>query len=63
MIKRGMNTISVKIPDGLTLIEGKRLYWYGKISFKFMIGSIIAGILLLLIGLPLVTILGYYPNS
>jgi len=56
MIKRGMNIIPVKIPSGFILIEDERPYWYGKISFEFMTGSIIAGILLLLIGTPLVTI-------
>lgn len=47
----------IKIPSGFSLSEGERPYWYGKRSPKSLIGSIVAGVLLLLIGIPL-TIIG-----
>jgi uncharacterized membrane protein YdbT with pleckstrin-like domain len=46
-------TMSIKIPSGFSLMEGERPYWHGRRSLKSLMGSIIAGILLLLIGIPL----------
>jgi len=45
--------MSVQVPSGLTLVEGEKPYWYGRRSFKSMPGSIILGLILLLLGLPM----------
>jgi len=45
--------MSVRVPSGLTLVEGEKPYWYGRRSFKSMPGSIILGLILLLLGLPM----------
>jgi uncharacterized membrane protein YdbT with pleckstrin-like domain len=37
----------------LALVEGEKPYWYGRRSFKSMPGSIILGLILLLLGLPM----------
>lgn len=57
------STMSIKIPSGFSLLEGERPYWYGRRSLKSMTGSIIAGVLLLLIGglllnVPLIAVIG-----
>jgi uncharacterized membrane protein YdbT with pleckstrin-like domain len=45
--------MSVRVPSGLTLAEGEKPYWYERRSFKSMPGSIILGLILLLLGLPM----------
>jgi uncharacterized membrane protein YdbT with pleckstrin-like domain len=50
--------MSVKIPSGLTLVEGEKPYWYGRRSFMSMPGSIILGLILLLLGLPMLPVGG-----
>lgn len=50
--------MSVKIPSGLTLVEGEKPYWYGRRSFMSMPGSIILGLILLLLGLLMLPVGG-----
>jgi len=50
--------MSVQVPSGLTLVEGEKPYWYGRRSFKSMPGSIILGLILLLLGLPMLPVGG-----
>jgi len=45
--------MSVQVPSGLTLVEGEKPYWYGRRIFTSMPGSIILGLILLLLGLPM----------
>jgi len=42
--------LSVKIPSGFSLREGERPIWYGRRSFKSVIGYIIVGLVLLFFG-------------
>jgi len=42
--------LSVKVPSGFSLREGERPIWYGRRSFKSVIGYIIVGLLLLFFG-------------
>ena len=48
--------MAIKIPSGFSLLEGERPYWHGRRSPKSLMGSIIAGILLLLIGILLTVV-------
>jgi uncharacterized membrane protein YdbT with pleckstrin-like domain len=50
--------MSVQVPSGLTLVEGEKPYWYGRRSFMSMPGSIILGLILLLLGLPMLPVGG-----
>jgi len=42
--------LSVKVPSGFSLREGERPIWYGRRSFKSVIGYIIVGLLFLFFG-------------
>lgn len=42
--------MSVKVPSGFSLREGERPIWYGRRSFKSVIGYIIVGLVLLFFG-------------
>ena len=42
--------MSVKVPSGFSLREGERPIWYGRRSFKSVIGYIIVGLLFLFFG-------------
>jgi len=42
--------LSVKVPSGFSLREGERPIWYGRRSFKSVIGYIIVGLVLLFFG-------------
>jgi uncharacterized membrane protein YdbT with pleckstrin-like domain len=50
--------MSVQVPSGLTLVEGEKPYWYRRRSFMSMPGSIILGLILLLLGLPMLPVGG-----
>jgi uncharacterized membrane protein YdbT with pleckstrin-like domain len=43
--------MSVKVPSGVVLVEGEKPYWYGRRSFKSVLGSTIFGLILLFLGL------------
>jgi uncharacterized membrane protein YdbT with pleckstrin-like domain len=45
--------MSVRVPSGLVLIEGEKPYWYGRRSFESVLVPIIFGLILLLLGLPM----------
>jgi uncharacterized membrane protein YdbT with pleckstrin-like domain len=45
--------MSIEVPSGVVLVEGERPYWYGRRSFKSVLGSIILGLILLFLGLPM----------
>ena len=45
--------MSVKIPSGFSLREGERPIWYGRRSFKSIIGYIIGGLVYMIVGLVL----------
>ena len=40
----------MRVPSGFSLREGERPIWYGRRSFKSVIGYIIVGLVLLLFG-------------
>ena len=50
--------MSVKVPSGFSLREGERPIWYGRRSFKSVIGYIIVGLLFLFFGGGLAAVRG-----
>jgi len=51
--------MSVKVPSGVVLVEGEKPYWYGRRSFKSVLGSTIFGLILLFLGLLMLAVGGF----
>jgi uncharacterized membrane protein YdbT with pleckstrin-like domain len=60
--------MSVTVPSGMVLVEGEKPYWYGRRSFKSVLGSTIFGLILLFLGLLMlagegfVAVIGFIPT-
>jgi uncharacterized membrane protein YdbT with pleckstrin-like domain len=51
--------MSVKVPSSVVLVEGEKPYWYGRRSFKSVLGSTIFGLILLFLGLLMLAVGGF----